>query len=79
MIIANVHEVKVHFSAYLAKLQKGGTVVVCKRNIPIEKIRAIPQHSKKTRPIGLAKGIFDISETFFDCLPEDIINSFCGK
>lgn len=49
---------------------------MCKRNIPIAKIRAIPQPSKKTRPIGLAKGTFDIPETFFDPLSEDIVHFF---
>lgn len=79
MIMANIHEVKIHFSAYLAKLRKGETVIVCKRNVPIAEIRAIPQPSKKTRPIGLAKDTFDIPDTFFDPLPEDIIHSFYGK
>ncbi len=79
MIMANVHEIKIHFSAYLAKLQKGETVIICKRNIPIAEIRAISQPSKKIRPIGLAKGSFDIPETFFDPLPEDILHSFYEK
>ncbi len=34
---------------------------------------------KKPRPIGLAKGKFELSPDFFDELPDDLLNSFEGK
>jgi hypothetical protein len=33
---------------------------------------------KKLRPIGLAKGEFEVPKTFFDPLPNDLINAFEG-
>jgi len=76
MIRANIYQFKLHFSAYLEKLKKGETIVVCKHNVPVAELRAILQPMKKARPLGLAKGKFTISEDFFKPLPEDILQSF---
>jgi hypothetical protein len=35
MIRLNIHEVKAHLSAYLDRLAKGETIILCRRNIPI--------------------------------------------
>ncbi|MCP4345390.1 MAG: prevent-host-death protein [Desulfobacterales bacterium] len=35
-------------------------------------------HNKKLRPIGLAKGTFQLSPDFFDELPDEILNAFEG-
>ncbi len=76
MIRVNIHEVKTHFSEYLTKIEGGESVIICKRNIPIAEIRSLPQQLKKPRPIGLAKGTFDIPVSFFEPLPEEIIDAF---
>ena len=76
MIKVNIYEVKAHFSEYLSKIEKGECVVVCKRNIPIAEIRPIHLKPKKPRPIGLAKGSFEILPSFFEPLPDEIIESF---
>ncbi len=61
----NVHEAKAHFSKYLARVAKGETIVVCKRNIPVAEIRPLSDGKLKLRPIGLAKGEFEIPEEFY--------------
>ncbi len=33
---------------------------------------------KKQRPIGLAKGTFTVPDSFFEPLPDDLINAFSG-
>jgi antitoxin (DNA-binding transcriptional repressor) of toxin-antitoxin stability system len=76
MIKVNIHQAKTHLSEYLAALEKGEIIVLCKRNVPIAEIRAIPHSAKGARPIGLAKGTFEIPASFFEPLPADIINSF---
>lgn len=72
----NIHQAKTHFSAYLAKLKKGETIMICNRNIPIAEMRAIPQVSAKPRPIGLAKKEFKIPPAFFEELPPEILDYF---
>jgi antitoxin (DNA-binding transcriptional repressor) of toxin-antitoxin stability system len=77
VIKLNVHEAKTHLSRYLAKLEEGEVIVLCRRNVPIAEIRAIAK-PRGERPIGLAKGEFEVPEAFFEPLPDEIIDAFEG-
>ena len=79
MIKINIHQAKTHLSKYLNRLSKGETILLCKRNVPVAEIRAIADTPKQERPIGLAKGIFQVPESFFEALPDDILNGFDGQ
>jgi prevent-host-death family protein len=80
MITINIHEAKAKLSRYLAAVQKGQTVIVCKRNVPIAEIRPLPRRSASKRPIGLAgdKGV-RLPDSFFEPLPAELINAFRGQ
>jgi len=52
MIRVNVHDAKTHLSKYLDAVEKGETVILCRRNVPVAEIRALTQRPKRTRPIG---------------------------
>ncbi|MBM4254427.1 MAG: type II toxin-antitoxin system Phd/YefM family antitoxin [Deltaproteobacteria bacterium] len=75
----NLHEVKTHLSRYLPLLEKGESILLCKRNVPIAEIRPLPPQKKRKRPIGLAKGEFIVPPEFFEPLPDDILNAFSGQ
>ncbi len=82
MISLNINEIKTHFSSFLAKVSNGETVIVCKRNVPIAEIKPISALPNKRRPIGLAGQEypdFQISDAFFDPLPDDIVAAFNGE
>ncbi|MCS6786754.1 MAG: type II toxin-antitoxin system prevent-host-death family antitoxin [Thiobacillaceae bacterium] len=76
MIRLNIHEAKTHLSAYLAKLEEGETILLCKRNVPIAEIRPLPKKRREPRPIGLGKGEFALPESFFEPLPEEVLAEF---
>jgi len=79
MITINIHEAKTHLSHYLDEVEKGERVVVCKRNRPVAEIRPISPRTAEKRPIGLAKGTFTVSDSFFDELPDETIALFSGE
>ena len=79
MIKLNIHEAKTHLSRYLARLAKGETIVLCKRNTPIAEIRPLPLAPNKPRPLGLAKGKVKIHSSFFEPLPDELLDLFEGK
>jgi prevent-host-death family protein len=80
MIRLNVHEAKTHLSKYLNKVAKGETLLLCKRNVPVAEVRAIPVVKRKRRlPFGAAKGEIIIHDSFFDPLPDDLLDLFEGK
>lgn len=79
MIRLNIHEAKTHLSRYLKELAKDETIILCKRNIPIAEIRPIRPHREYQRPIGLAKGEFEVTSDFFEPLPEEMLAAFNGE
>ena len=79
MIKLNIHEAKTHLSKYLARLAKGESILLCKRNEPIAEIRPLNVRRNKPRPLGLAKGTVQMRPGFFEPLPGEDIELFEGK
>lgn len=78
MIRLNIHEAKTHLSRYLDRLSKGEIIVLCRRNVPIAEIRPVPTPRTEPRPFGLAQG-FEVPDSFFDPLPDDLVDAFEGR
>ena len=79
MIKLNIREAKAHLTRYLEQLPPGETIVLYKRKQPIAEIRPLPRAAKEPRPIGLAKGQFQVPPEFFEPLPEEELAAFEGK
>ena len=79
MIRLNIHEAKTHLSKYLNRLKKGEVIVLCRRNVPVAEIRPLPPQEKRRRPIGLAKGSFDVPPEFSEPLPEELQRAWSGE
>lgn len=78
MIRLNIHEAKTHLSGHLARLAKGESILLCKRNRPIAEVRPLPKPRAAPRPLGLAKGKVKIPSTFFRPLPASVLKAFGG-
>jgi prevent-host-death family protein len=78
MIRTNINTLKAHLSDYLKKTQKGETILVCKRNVPIAEIVPVAKQKTIARSIGLAKGDFSVPGNFNEPLEDDEINAFLG-
>ena len=79
MIRLNVHEAKTHLSRYLKRVAKGERIVLCLRNVPIAEIRPLTAPETKPRPIGLARGRFTVPPSFFEPLPDALLDAFEGR
>jgi antitoxin (DNA-binding transcriptional repressor) of toxin-antitoxin stability system len=79
MIRINIHEAKTHLSRYLERLRAGEVVLICKRNVPVAELRAVPPARTGRRPVGLAKGELSLPASFFEPLPEEILADFEGR
>jgi len=79
MIRINIHEAKTHLSKYLKRLRGGNFVLICKRNVPVAELRSVPARRTTPRPLGAAKGEFEVSPSFYLPLPDDVLNAFDGK
>lgn len=79
MIKVNIHAAKTHLSRYLARVAAGETVVLCNRNVPVAEIRPVSQRRTNRRPVGLARGTFQIPAEFFEPLSDAELETWTGK
>ena len=78
MIRIDIHEAKTHLSRYLARLEAGETVVICRRNVPIAELRALPAERGAVPAPGLWQGRLVVPDTFFEPLPPELQSAFEG-
>ena len=79
MIRLNIHEAKTHLSRYLPRLEAGETIILCRRNVPIAEIKPIQKRRTKPRELGFMKGQFEVTDAFFEPLPEELLGAFEGR
>ena len=77
MIRVNVAEARAGLSRYRDSVERGETVVVCRRDVPIAEIRPLPKPLREPRPVGIDRGM-TVPDSFFDPLPEDVLAAFEG-
>ena len=77
MIKLNIAEAKLHFSRYVDRVEKGETIVLCRRNVPIAEIRPLPKAPTRPRPVGIDRGMI-VPPSFFEPLPDDLLRAFEG-
>jgi antitoxin (DNA-binding transcriptional repressor) of toxin-antitoxin stability system len=79
MIEIDVVQVQADLPHYLEQVARGETIVVTRDNEPIAELRPIGHSVRKPRPVGLAKGTFEIPASFYEPLPQDVLDSFYGE
>jgi antitoxin (DNA-binding transcriptional repressor) of toxin-antitoxin stability system len=79
LIRLNIHEAKTHLSRYLGRLAKGEVIVLCRRNVPIAEIRGVSPRPDRPRPFGLDRGRFQVPDSFFEPLPDEVLDAFEGR
>ena len=77
MIKVNIADAKSRLSQYLDSVERGETVILCRRNVPIAEIRPLPKPPTEPRPIGTDPD-FVVPDSFFEPLPEDLLAAFEG-
>ena len=77
MIKVNIAEAKARLSTYLDSVEQGQTVVLCRHNVPIAEIRALPKPPAEERPVGIDRGM-RVPDSFFEPLPEELARPFGG-
>lgn len=80
MILINTHEAKAKLSEYLAAVEAGEVVQICRRNVPIAQLVPLPRPDTSPRPIGLAcDANYELPDSFFEPLPEELLAAFNGE
>ena len=75
----NVYEAKTQLSSLLERAAAGKAIVICRRNVPVAELRALPRARRQRRPVGLARDGFSVPDTFFEPLPASVLRSSKGR
>lgn len=67
-MIANISEVKAHFSRMVDRAYHGETIVIAKNGTPL--VDLVPHRPSKPRKLGLLAGKFVVPDDAFEDSPE---------
>lgn len=78
MTRVTIHEAKTNLSRLIEQVEKGGEVVISRRNKPVARLVPIETVRPERKP-GRMKGLIDIGPEFFEPLPEDDLRLWEGR
>ena len=78
MTRVTIHQAKTHLSRLLEEVEKGGEVVISRRDKPIARLVAIEQVRPERVP-GRMQGMMVVGDEIFDPLPEDELRLWEGR
>ena|SRR5262245_13237111 len=78
MKVVNINEAKAKLSEFVDAVEKGESVVICKRNQPVAELRALPKKRTEPRPIGGTKGI-EILPSFYEPMSDEELADFYDR
>lgn len=73
----NIADARSNLSRYVARVEAGETITLCRRNVPIAEIRPIRTERAEPRPVGIDRGM-TVPPSFFEPLPDEVIRAFEG-
>jgi prevent-host-death family protein len=81
MLTINIHEAKAKLSEYIAAVEAGETVQICRRNVPVAEIIPLRSPRKGPREVGLGpyEEGYEIPASFFEPLPDELLKAFNGE
>ncbi|MDP2810107.1 MAG: type II toxin-antitoxin system prevent-host-death family antitoxin [Rhodocyclaceae bacterium] len=81
MLAINIFEAKAKLSEYLAAVEAGEKVTICRRNVPVAELVPVSRARTEPRPVGLGpyEEGYELPDSFFDPLPDDLLKAFNGE
>ena len=77
--ILELSEEAEHLLEHIAELKQGDKIILCEEKTPIAEILPLPKASSEPRALGLGAGLARVPDTFFEPLPDDLLDMFEGK
>ena len=70
----DMDEAQAQLSEHIARLEPGGSIILCREGRPVAELRPIEESVAEPRPVGLGKGLAEIPDSFFDPLPPSALS-----
>jgi prevent-host-death family protein len=78
MSSVNIAKAKTQLSALLRRVKAGETIVISERNVPIAELGPLRTAPRK-RELGPLYPGYEVPESFFEPLPEELLRGFEGR
>lgn len=78
MSAVTIHEAKTHLSRLLRQVEAGGEVTISRGSKPVARIVPILEPRQPRQP-GLLKGKIELTDAFFEPLPDDELSAWEGN
>jgi antitoxin (DNA-binding transcriptional repressor) of toxin-antitoxin stability system len=75
----NVHDAKTHLSRYLELAERGEVVTICRNNVPVAELRALPAAREQPRKLGRHRGSVTLDASFFAPLEPGDLDQWEGR
>lgn len=75
MAIVNIHDAKSNLSRLLIRVESGEEIIIAKAGKPIARLIPYTKKTEKRKP-GTAKGQIIINDSFYEPLPDFILEKF---
>jgi prevent-host-death family protein len=72
-MFVNIHDAKTTLSRLIALAEAGEEVVLTRRNVPVARLLPV-EEPEPARVFGDLAGVFEVSDTFFDPLPDALLD-----
>jgi len=72
----NIVEIGRDLTSFLERVRSGELFVIMDAGKPVAEIKPAAESAYSPRPHGLCAGEFQVPDSFFDPLPEEILRSF---
>ncbi|GMU57518.1 MAG: hypothetical protein AMXMBFR33_66640 [Candidatus Xenobia bacterium] len=70
----NIHEAKTRLSELIAAVEQGEEIVIARSGAPVA--RLVPLEPPPPRVPGADRGLFVVSDAFFEPLPDELLAAF---
>ena len=74
----NIHLAKTQLSKLIEAAERGEEIIIARAGKPVVKLAAL-ENQRPCRKAGSMKSLFEVPDSFFDPLHEDILDAFEGK
>lgn len=72
----NIQALKQNFAHYIDYLNKGRSIILCKRNVPFAEIRLLKKKHSEKRKFGQHQGWFSFDNAKFNSVGEQLADQF---
>ena len=74
--LLNIQEAQTNLSKHIDDLKDGDRIILCRGNAPVAEMLPLADRSAEPGPVGLRRGLAEVPDSFFDPLPNDILDDF---